>query len=144
MTPNKEVTPEAVFRAVLDGACKLQNGDRAQVDLVAGYYGEVTDVRHPMLPSDTPLLSREEVRQRFAEAGASGLTGFRVEDLRIHRTADPEVVVGEFAYRGDGGWTVPGVIVVRVRDGLIVESRDYLDHAGFGRATNDLRADRAS
>ncbi|HEX7301387.1 nuclear transport factor 2 family protein [Lentzea sp.] len=132
-------TPEDVFRTVLDGACRLQNGDRAQLDVLAGYYAEVTDVRHPMNPADTPLLSREEVRERFAEAGSSGLTGFRVEDLRVHRTGDPEVVVGEFAYRGDGGWTVPGVIVVRVRDGLIVESRDYLDHAGFGRAVNDLR-----
>jgi ketosteroid isomerase-like protein len=29
---------------------------------------------------------------------------------------------------------VPCVFVLRVRDGLIVESRDYIDHVGMARA----------
>ncbi|USX50140.1 nuclear transport factor 2 family protein [Lentzea sp. HUAS12] len=131
-------TPEDVFRALLDSVRRLRDGDRDQVDRLAGYYAEETDVRHPMAPlGDTPLLSREALRQHFAAAGRPTASGFRVEDVRVHHTADPEVVVGEFTYRGDG-WAVPGVIVLRVRDGLIVESRDYFDHIGLARAANVL------
>ncbi|MGW7575257.1 nuclear transport factor 2 family protein [Streptomyces sp. NPDC054765] len=138
-------TPEETFRAMLDGACRLQNGDRDQVDKLAEFYAEETDVRHPMAPlGDTPLLSREALRQHFATAfaaaGPAGLAGFRVEDVRVHHTADPEVVIGEFTYRGDAGWATPGIIVFRIRDGLIVESRDYIDHLGLARATNTLDA----
>ncbi|MDH6122740.1 nuclear transport factor 2 family protein [Kitasatospora sp. GAS204B] len=134
-------TPEDMFRAMLDGACRLQNGDRDQIDELAGFYAEETDVRHPMAPlGDTPMISREALRQHFAAAGAAGLAGFRVEDVRVHHTADPEVVIGEFTYRGDAGWAAPGIIVLRIREGLIVESRDYIDHLGLARATNTLDA----
>lgn len=134
-------TPEEMFRAMLDGACRLQNGDRDQVDRLAECYAEETDVRHPMAPlGDTPMRSREALRRHFAAAGSAGLAGFRVEDVRVHRTADPEVVIGEFTYHGDAGWAAPGIIVLRIREGLIVESRDYIDHLGLARATNSLDA----
>lgn len=134
-------TPEETFRALLDGAVRLQNGDRGQVDTLAEFYAETTDVRHPMAPlGDTPLLSREALRQHFAAAGSSGLAGFRVENVRVHRTADPEVIIGEFTYRGDGGWAAPSIIVFRIRDGLIIESRDYIDHVGLARATDSINA----
>jgi len=134
-------TPEDTFRAMLDGACRLQNGDLGQIDKLAGFYAEETDVRHPMAPlGDTPLRSREALRKHFAAAGSAGLAGFRVEDVRVHQTADPEVIVGEFTYRGDAGWAAPCIIVFRIRDGLIIESRDYIDHLGLARATNTLDA----
>ncbi|GAA1218619.1 nuclear transport factor 2 family protein [Streptomyces rhizosphaericus] len=134
-------TPEETFRALLDGVRRLQNGDRDQVDKLAELYAEETDVRHPMAPlGDTPLLGREALRQHFATAGSAGPAGFRVEDVRVHQTADPEVIIGEFTYRGDTGWTAPCVIVFRIRDGLIVESRDYLDHIGLARAANRVDA----
>jgi uncharacterized protein len=49
------------------------------------------------------------------------------------------VIVGEFAYLGtvkgsDESFHVPCVLVMRVRDGEIVESRDYVDHAAMARA----------
>jgi uncharacterized protein len=134
-------TPEDTFRALLDGACRLQNGDRGQVDTLAEFYADETDVRHPMAPlGDTPLRSREALREHFAAAGSAGLAGFRVEDVRVHHTADPEVVIGEFTYRGDAGWSAPCIIVLRIRDGLIVESRDYIDHLALARATTTLDA----
>jgi ketosteroid isomerase-like protein len=134
-------TPEETFRAMLDGACRLNNGDRSQVDKLAEFYAEETYVRHPMAPlGDTPLLSREALRQHFATAVSAGLAGVRVDDVRVHQTADPEVAIGEFTYRGDGGWAAPGIIVFRIRDGLIVESRDYIDHLGLARATNTVDA----
>ncbi|MEK8174229.1 hypothetical protein NKH77_50355 [Streptomyces sp. M19] len=35
---------------MLDGACRLNNGDRSQVDKLAEFYAEETYVRHPMAP----------------------------------------------------------------------------------------------
>ncbi|HWO62610.1 MAG TPA: nuclear transport factor 2 family protein [Umezawaea sp.] len=115
------------------------------MDELAEFYAEETDVRHPLAPlGDTPMLSREALRQHFAAAAeSSGPAGFRVEDVRVHQTADPEVVIGEFTYRGAADWAAPGIIVLRIRDGLIVESRDYLDHLGLARATNSLDALRS-
>ena len=49
-------------------------------------------------------------------------------------TADPEVVVAEYDYVIETDVqtvTVASIQVVRVRDGLIVESRDYHDHVGW-------------
>jgi ketosteroid isomerase-like protein len=64
-------------------------------------------------------------------------------DVVVHETADPEVVIGEFAYVGrvlatGARFTVHNVFVLRVRDGLIVESRDYADHLAFAAATGRL------
>jgi ketosteroid isomerase-like protein len=57
----------------------------------------------------------------------------------VHETDDPEVIVAEFDY--DGLITTTGhafrfsnVQVLRVRDGLIVETRDYHDHRALARA----------
>ncbi|MBE1878792.1 nuclear transport factor 2 family protein [Myceligenerans pegani] len=134
-------TPEETFHAMLDGARRLQNGDRSWIDKLAEFYAEDADVRHPMAPlGDVPLHGRESLRRHFAAAGRSGLAGVRVEDVRVHRTADPEVVIGEFTYRGDPDWEAPCIVVFRIRDGLIVESRDYVDHLGLARATNTIEA----
>ena len=61
----------------------------------------------------------------------------------MHETTDPEVVIGEFTYVGrviatGRRFTVPNVFVWRVRDGLIVEARDYADHVAFAAATGRL------
>jgi ketosteroid isomerase-like protein len=55
------------------------------------------------------------------------------------------VVIGEFAYEGritttGRAFTVRNVFVLRVRDGLIVESRDHADHLAFAAATGRLDA----
>ncbi|WP_406379880.1 nuclear transport factor 2 family protein [Streptomyces sp. NBC_01618] len=84
---------------------------------------------------------REEVRAGYRAAwGASPVRVEAIEDVEIHETADPEVVIGEHIVVGalpDGGdtFTVPGVLVVRVHDGLITRVRDYMDGltvAGLG------------
>jgi ketosteroid isomerase-like protein len=53
------------------------------------------------------------------------------------------VIVAEFDYAGTvletgEAFTVPCVFVLRVRDGLIVESRDYIDHVAMARARGQL------
>jgi len=57
----------------------------------------------------------------------------------VHETADREVIVAEFAYActiaaTGAAYRLPCVFVLRVRDGLIVESRDYIDPLATARA----------
>ncbi len=55
----------------------------------------------------------------------------------VHKTGDPEVVIVEFRYQGSANsrpFDLQCIFVVRVRDGPIIESRDYSDHVAFARA----------
>jgi uncharacterized protein len=65
------------------------------------------------------------------------------ENLVIHETTDPEVIVAEFDYAGCVTTTgrtfrVANVIVARIRDGKIVASRDYHNHAAIAEALGEL------
>ncbi|MFD9602609.1 nuclear transport factor 2 family protein [Streptomyces sp. NPDC057908] len=82
---------------------------------------------------------REEVRAGYRAAwGASPVRVEAVKDMEIHETADPEVIIGEHVVVGalpTGTFIVPGVLIVRVHDGLITRVRDYMDGlavAGLG------------
>jgi ketosteroid isomerase-like protein len=73
--------------------------------------------------------TREELRARVT-AGLAARRYTRAVDVRIHETADPEVVVVEYRLEGHKGddaspFSLAFVMVVTVRDGLIVHSRDY-------------------
>ena len=74
-------------------------------------------------------LTREEFRARVT-AGLAARRYTRALDVRIHETADPEVVVAEYRLEGRkvadaSPFSLAFVMVVTVRDGLIVHSRDY-------------------
>ncbi len=116
----------------------------SQLDELAGLYAEQTRVTHPFAPfGDTPLLDRAALRDRFVHAAGStaGASRFEPADIVIHQTADPEVVVAEFRYlvTVDGrSASVPSIFVLRIRDGEIVESRDYSDQIGVARVYGRL------
>ena len=129
------MTPEEVFLKLVRGI-----GDRDFAPLPE-LYAEQTDVRHPMNPyGDHPLLTRDALREHFGVGTQLAETiRFQPENIRIHQTADPEVIVAEFDYVGTilatgEPFSASNVIVLRVRDGLIVESRDYIDHVAMARA----------
>jgi ketosteroid isomerase-like protein len=132
-------TPSEVFLRLVHGVA-----DR-DFDALPALYAEQTDVRHPMAPGgDHPLLSREALAEHFGRNAprVAGLASYRPENIRIHETTDPEVVVAEFEYAGVGAagtpFSAPCVFVLRVRDGLIVESRDYIDHVAMAKARGTL------
>jgi ketosteroid isomerase-like protein len=129
-----------VFRRLVDGVCKLVAGDSSQVDALTALYAERTRVSHPMaLPAVEPLLSRGDLRRHFG-GPPPPVSDYRATDVVIHDTADPEVIVAEFCYRGsvDGRqFVVPCVFVLRVRDGEIVESRDYINALDRDRALSE-------
>ena len=133
------LTPSEVFLRLVHGVC-----DR-QFDALPELYAEHTDVRHPMAPGGMPALTtRDELRRHFAGGRASISTvAFQPGNVTIHETRDPEVIVAEFEYQGSvlatgEPFAVPCIFVLRVRDGEIVESHDYIDHVGFARVRGQL------
>ncbi|GAA1714974.1 nuclear transport factor 2 family protein [Fodinicola feengrottensis] len=130
--------PRDVFLQLINGVVD----DR--LDGLADLYAEETDVRHPFAtPDRPPLLSRADVREHFTFAdGLRPEFTRRVVDLVLHDGADPEVVVAEFSYEftyPDGKvFLMPAVMVMRVRDGKIVESHDYFDPIRGARARGAL------
>jgi ketosteroid isomerase-like protein len=89
------------------------------------------------------LRSKSQLRAHFPSGPGrmQGVTEFAAADRIVHLTDDPEVVVAEFRYVGrahDRPFAIPCIFVLRVRDGYIVESRDYADHLGFARASGRL------
>jgi ketosteroid isomerase-like protein len=132
-------SPRDVFLRLVSGVAE------GRFDELPDLYAEVTDVRHPIAtPESAPLTSRHALREHFTvppEARAS-IPERRVVDVIVHETADPEVIVAEFAYEfpmPDGSVTkVPCVFVMRVRDGEIVESRDYIDPIRTVQARNGV------
>jgi ketosteroid isomerase-like protein len=73
---------------------------------------------------------REALRTRF-EAGAAMFRFTSVTDVVIHETTDPEVVIAEYTMLGETAtgprrsFAMPLLMVLTIRDGLIVHTRDY-------------------
>ena len=129
------VSPENVVRRLLEGVAERRWSELADL------YSDPTDVRHPLAPDDVALRRREDLRDHF-ECRAAAIAArfdFQPENLAVHQTLDPDLVIAEFEYRGTVRATgvrfaAPCIFVVRVRAGRIVESRDYVDQAAFRRA----------
>ncbi len=134
------LSPSEVFVALVNGVAE------GRWEELPGLYAEQTDVVHPFDPLRQPALrSRDELREHFTPAGAGPRPTRRAANITIHQTTDPEVIVAEFEYQGtseDTGepYAVPGIFVLRVRDGEIVSSRDYFDHLAAARARGQLDA----
>jgi len=100
---------------------------------LADLYAEDAVVDQPfMVPEPGRIHGREQVRAHFLAAVGLPLE-LRARNVVVHETGDPEVVIAEFDYdvrntatRRES--TVANVQVLRVRDGLIVATRDYHDH----------------
>jgi ketosteroid isomerase-like protein len=136
MAPDTERTdarPSEVMRRLIDG---VTGRDFAPL---ADLYAEDTVVTHPHgIPAPTRIEGREAVRKHFA-AGPDIPLRMRAENVVMHETADPEVIVTEYDYVGEATTTgrsfvSHNIVVTRVRDGLIVESRDYHDHYAITEA----------
>jgi ketosteroid isomerase-like protein len=132
------LSPAEVFLALVNGVAE------GRWEELPGLYAEQTDVVHPFDPLRQPALrSRDELREHFTPADAGPRLARRVANVTIHQTTDPEVVVAEFEYQGtdaDTGepFALPGIFVLRVRNGEIVSSRDYFDHLTAARVHGQL------
>ncbi|MFF1606502.1 nuclear transport factor 2 family protein [Amycolatopsis sp. NPDC058278] len=138
--PPRELSPAAsptsgtVFEQLVHGVAGKRWAELPDL------YAEQTHVTHPFLPGAPVLRTRDELRKHFAAAKDVGVD-FEVADLVTYQGADPEVLIGEFAYQGDFGGgrvRIANIFAMRVRDGLIVESRDYGDHLGVAGDTGRI------
>jgi ketosteroid isomerase-like protein len=136
---SKPLSPSEVFYELVHGVCDCKWDD------LPSLYAEQTNVVHPLDPFRAPpMLTREQLHEHFA--GGDEVLGdvrFRPANITIHETADPEVIVAEFEYQGTApatgeSFALPGIFVMRIRDGQIVSSRDYVDHLGLARALGRL------
>lgn len=127
------MSPREVFLALVHGVAE------SRWEQLPELYAEQTHVVHPFDPERRPpLVTREQLREHFAPTGVGPTLHRRPTNITIHETTDPEVIVAEFEYEGvaqETGepFTLPGIFVMRVRDGQIVSSRDYFDHLTAAR-----------
>jgi ketosteroid isomerase-like protein len=95
----------------------------------------------PLYPSRIET-TREELRARFA-AGPAVRSYQRLSDVVIRETADPEVVITEYQLHGEMTATAEPfsqrfVMVMTIRDGQIVHSRDYTNPVTGARLLGKL------
>ncbi|HEV7647733.1 MAG TPA: nuclear transport factor 2 family protein [Actinophytocola sp.] len=117
-------TPREVVQRLIRGISEERWSE------LAGLYAEDTVVEQPFSPERTVLRGRDELAKHFAGAVDRPLR-VTAKNVVVHETTDPEVVVAEYDYDVDAAGrtgTVGNVLVLRVRDGHIVSSRDYHDH----------------
>lgn len=114
--------------------------ERRQVEIIDECYAEDVVVEHPfMVPEPTTTKGREQLKERMANLRNLPIT-MDVGDIVVHETADPEVIVGEFWSRVTSKNTgkqvaTRNILVLRFRDGVIVSSRDYHNHALLAELT---------
>lgn len=127
---NSSLSPREVFEQLVSD---IAEGRRDQLHLL---YAEDAIVDHPNdLPHPSRLVGREALREHFAQGGWLRMS-MQASNIVVHETKDPEVIIAEFDYDRellDNGrkFTTSQIFVMRIRDGLIVESRDYTNPAGF-------------
>lgn len=136
----KPPSPREVFLALVNGVAE------GRWDELPSLYAEQTHVVHPFDPLRSPALrTRDELREHFRPTDASPRLHRRPANITIHETTDPEVIVAEFEYQGTNADTgerfaQPAIFVLRVRNGEIVDSRDYFDHLSAARIRGQLDA----
>jgi len=133
------LSPHEVFYKLVHGVA-----DQRWEEL-PNLYAEKTQVEHPIDPlGEPPLRTRDELRKHFTAGGPSeSNVRFVPANITIHDTTDPEVIIAEFEYHGTvretgEAFTVPCIFVLRVRNGEIVASRDYIDPLSLPRALGQL------
>jgi ketosteroid isomerase-like protein len=106
--------------------------------LIDQLYDEDVDIEFPFARTaeSRRVAGREAFRAVAAIGRAMPLRIDGVDEVRIHQTADPEVVVAEYAVRAtletnERTGTAGFVVVLRVRGGRIVELREYQDTAAM-------------
>ena len=119
-------------------------------DQMADLYAPDVVIEIPFAPDGIPAITngRETMRARM-NAAASLFTFDSVSDVTLHETADPEVVIAEYRIHGhlsSSGkpFSLTFVMVTRVRDGLIVWSRDYGNPLETAALAEEMKAGTAA
>jgi ketosteroid isomerase-like protein len=131
-------SPREIFLALVHGICE------GRIDEVLTLYAEKTNISHPFDPlRGHGLTSRAELAEHFSRRPVRQTVTARPVNIKIHETGDPEVIVAEFDYAVETletkrRFSYGCIFVMRVRNGEIIESRDYIDHLGSAEARGQL------
>jgi ketosteroid isomerase-like protein len=106
-------------------------------DLISEYADNAVVHQPFALPEPVTLRGREEIEKHLRQGEAAPFR-MEVRNVVVHETKDPEVFIVEYDYgitvkQTGETTTVANIQLFRVRDGLIVESHDYHNHAAIGR-----------
>lgn len=121
-TSSEPPSPRAVFDTLV--SCLAQG----RWNEVTALYSDDVTVSNPFVQDGPSTSGRDGVEQFFGFL-ASRVAALHTEDVTVHETTDPEVVVAEFTMIGateEGGFEIPAVFVLRIRNGRIIQSRDYM------------------
>jgi uncharacterized protein len=126
--------PREIAERLLDGISRERWAELSDL------YAEDAVVEQPFSPVPVVLTGRAAVASHFARAAELPLR-LTADNVVLHETADPEVLVVEYDYLGENTatgrtFTVHNILVLRVRTGRIVASRDYHDHRALAAAMN--------
>ncbi|MET9959956.1 nuclear transport factor 2 family protein [Streptomyces sp. NPDC006326] len=132
------LSPREVFQKLIEGIAAGRYTELAEL------YAEdavVETVFEPVGPRR--FEGRAVLKERFAQVAAHSPVELTPLNVVVRETDDAEVVVAEFDYRVHHRVTgktfeSANVQVLRVRDGLIVGSRDYHDHLALAVASGRL------
>jgi len=88
------------------------------------------------------VTTREELRARF-QAGTAVRRYKTLDNVTIHETADPEVIIAEYELHGEmtstgEPFSARFAMVITISDGCIVRSRDYTDPIAGARLLGRL------
>jgi ketosteroid isomerase-like protein len=119
-------SPRSVVESLLKG---IENREWAELSAL---YDENVVIEHPFnVPEPSTINGKAALHAHFTAAPTRPF-GLTVHNLVVRDTDDPEVVVAQYDYRislPDKTVEVANILVVRVRNGLIVHSKDYHNHA---------------
>ncbi|MCC9310995.1 nuclear transport factor 2 family protein [Kitasatospora sp. RB6PN24] len=135
---SETLSPRGVFQKLLEGI------QAARYVELADLYAEdavVETVFEPVGPRRSE--GRAALAERFAAVAAHSPVELTPANVVIRETDDPEVIVAEWDYRvhhrvTGQNFESANIQVLRVRDGLIVHSRDFHDHLTLVVAGGEL------
>ncbi|MFD7834021.1 nuclear transport factor 2 family protein [Streptomyces sp. NPDC059761] len=134
----KTLSPREVSQELLE---RIGSGRYAELAELYADDAVVETVFEPVGPRR--FEGRAVIEERFAQVAAGSPVELTPENVVVRQTDDPEVVVAEWDYRvhhrvTGRTFTSANIQVLRVRDGLIVASRDFHDHLALVMAGDHL------
>jgi len=124
----KSLSPRQVVEALMQG---ISAGTWQELHT---WFSDDAVVEYPFaLPSPSRLEGMEAIKKYFAAISVFPLK-LQMRNMVVHATLSPEVVVAEWDYDGlvtttGYAFRVSNITVTTVRDGKILRSRDYHNHA---------------
>lgn len=135
---SETLSPREVFQKLIE---RIAAGRFTELAELYAEDAVVETVFEPVGPRR--IEGRAALKERFAHVSARSPVELTPVNVVVRETDDAEVVVAEFDYRvhhrvTDRTFEAANIQVLRVRDGLIISSRDFHDHLALVVAGGNL------